>query len=158
MRKNIIQKLLYLFFLGSGLSLCSQNLTELSVVSYSDKPDYERVHVHKLKISNNSIVEKEYRFSINNVPCKNQEKIETILEYSLLDEKKKPLIKALKVLSKRSKILYLKITKPYNIKLGSWNCIELLVNDLQEQVSLQKKAPSSKINIKTDIPNQSNDN
>ncbi|MDO6675023.1 hypothetical protein Q4517_05625 [Tenacibaculum sp. 1_MG-2023] len=158
MEKNTIQKLLYLLFLFSGLSLWSQGLTELSVISYSEKPDYERVHMHKLKISNNSAVEKEYRFSINSIPCKNQENIETVLEYSLLDEKMKPIIKALKVLPKRSKILYLKITKPYNIKLGSWNCIELLVNDLQEQVSLQKIAPSSKITIKTYTPNQSNDN
>lgn len=158
MKKNTIQKLLYLFFLFSGLALWSQGLTELSVISYSEKPDYERVHMHKLKISNNSAVEKEYRFSINSIPCKNQENIETVLEYSLLDEKKKPVIGAFKVLPKRSKALYLKITKPYNIKLGSWNCIEVLVNDLQEQMSIQKAAVSSKITIKTYTPNQSNDN
>ncbi|MGQ3679494.1 hypothetical protein [Tenacibaculum discolor] len=158
MKKNTIQKLLYLFFLFSGLTLWSQGLTELSVISHSEKPDYERVHIHKLKIKNNSSVEKRYRFSINNIPCKNQKNIETVLEYSLLDEKKKPITGVFKVLPKRSKALYLKITKPYNINLGSWNCVEFLVNDLQEQMSTQKAAVSSKIIIKTYIPNQSNDN
>lgn len=157
MIKKITLLVLAFIFLNIVTSV-SQN-TKLSVVSLSDKPDLEKEHVHKLQISNSSTKAKQYELHIDNIRCKKQQEVETILSYTLYDKNKNLLEKYITVPSKSNIVFYIKLTKPNNFKLDSWNCSEIQLQEISNTTQ-RKKSTSKKVIdrllLKTFMPDTKN--
>lgn len=100
--------------------MSSQNQVEVSLLKYSKAPNSQKEQLQKIQIENKTNQSVLYNVFVSSTLCKNKKSIETQLTYSLFDENMNSI--KINTTSNSKKVLYIKITKPHNSKLDSWNC------------------------------------
>ncbi|WBX72347.1 hypothetical protein [Tenacibaculum retecalamus] len=159
MEQKITLAISFLFF--NVFLMSSQSQVEISLLKYSEAPNSKKEQIHKIQIKNTSNETALYNIVVSNSLCKNQKNIETALEYSLFDENMLSIKNVISIASNSKKTLHIKITKPYNAKLDSWNCSQIEVYKNQSSSfknSSAKTSSSVKLTLKTFIPNTKNYN
>ena len=159
MEQKITLVLSFLFF--NVFLMNSQSQVEISLLKYSEAPNSKKEQIHKFQIKNTSNETALYNIVISNSLCKNKKNIETALEYSLFDENMIAIKNTINIASNSKKTLHIKITKPYNSKLDSWNCSQIEVYKNQSSSfknNSAKTSSSAKLTLKTFIPNTKNYN
>ena len=107
------------------LNVVGQNDFKLSVVKGTDKPNTESEHQYLINLENNSRSSTSFVFTTENVNCKeeNIEYVNLIQEVytSNLNER----VSSVTLSAGESYNFYVKIKRPLNTKLGSWNCTKI---------------------------------
>ncbi len=130
------------------LSTFGQQRLELSLKKDTDKPTSKTEHVYVIEVKNVSNNPGTFYLNANNISC-NQINISQVdLKQELLQinnlriESNRITLK-----SKESYEFIVKISRPLNTKLNTWNCTEITA------VSQDMRLSSNPLTIKTFIPN-----
>lgn len=142
----------FLFLCFTFLAVNGQSQLGLSIKSGSDAPNYEKEHLYLMEATNASGKAMSFSISIENKECQSLKKSElTELDHQLLDANKNG-IEQMTVQSGRSIEFYVKLSRPLNARLNTWNCTEIVA------VDQNGKPLSNAITIESLIPNPSNNN
>tara|TARA_R110002072_G_scaffold303002_2_gene491194 strand:+ start:2340 stop:2867 length:528 start_codon:yes stop_codon:yes gene_type:complete len=135
----------------------------LNVLQYSDKPNYEKEHVHVLILKNNSSLTSQYSISLFNDQCSdtNQYRLSNKKESNINAEisfdnlnKKSQVSDVVTVQPNKTLKIYLKIKQKISAKLDSWNCTTIRATRLSDNNSKKSKSNIyQSVIIKTFVPN-----
>ncbi|NMH89487.1 hypothetical protein [Flavivirga algicola] len=169
--KNKTTIALYSFLLLCCFSFCvsaQQNVFDLEIVNYSDKPDASVEHLHLLSLKNNSNKTSNFDLSSNEIACKAKYNDVISNKIGKIDSDEETLINTSSVtveiynrtLSKKvNKItlnpnesisFYVKTTRQNNTETGTWKCLKITANLIDNKN--HKKIGKSVI-IRSFIPN-----
>ena len=137
-----------------GVFLCQgQSQLKLSIKKGSDAPNYASEQLYLLELSNNGSTASNITISIKNIDCANIKKADqTDFNQVLLDKSKQKNLQQIVVQPGKSVEFYVKLTKPNNARLNTWNCTEIVAT------SSEGRTASNAITIESLIPNPNNDN
>lgn len=137
-----------------GVLFCQgQDQLKLSIKKGSDTPNYEKEHSYLLELSNMGNKPTPVTISTQNKPCSNIKKAEQIeFEQVLLDNNRQSRNQQMIVQPGKSVEFYIKLSRPNNAKLNTWNCTEVVAT------SNEGKPLSNAIVIESLIPNPNNNN
>jgi uncharacterized membrane protein len=144
------------------LSSFGQNNLELSLKKDTEAATTENVHVYVIEVKNVSNTTETFNLKAQNTPCKkdnvslskknnllvkaNNSEVKLIQE--LLQKNQSKLnSNSLTLRSGESREFNVKISRPSNTKLNTWNCTEIIAQ------SQNKGLSSNPLIIKTQIPN-----
>ncbi len=133
---------------------------EINIIKSSDKPNFEKEHIHVLELKNNSKFKSEYKLSLINDNClkSDSNKAESNInsQISFDNSYKNKIDNTISLEPNESVQINLKIQKKNNAKLDSWSCSLVSVTKLSNIKSKNTKSNISKsVTIKTFIPNPS---
>jgi len=147
MKINIIAVLLVTFCFNS---IFSQERLSLSLKVDTQKTVNETEHFYLMEIKNNSNTNSRFNISIDNTKCQNIESSKQVpLIQSALNKSKSQLINEISIEPGKSKEFYIKISRPNNTQLDTWNCSEVKV------LSKTGESQSNSVIIKSLIPDPS---
>ncbi len=137
-----------------GVLVCQgQNQLKLSIKKGSDAPNYETEHMYLLELSNSSSVASSVNISTKNKECSNVKKADqTEFQQVLLEKNQKSRIQQIVVQPGKTVEFYVKLSRPNNAKLNTWNCTEIVA------VSNEGRYLSNAVSIESLIPNPNNNN
>ncbi len=169
--KNKSTLTFYSFLLLCCYSICvnaQQNVFDLEIVNYSDKPDANVEHLHLLSLTNHSNKTMSFDLSSNEITCKAEYDDVVSNKIGKADDNKETLINTSsvtveiynKTLSKKinninlnaneSITFYVKTTRQNNTEIGTWKCFKIAANLLDDK-SYEKIGKS--VIIRSFIPN-----
>jgi len=157
--KYKITLIITVFFYNIFFTL-SQNNTTISLLKYSEKPNFKSTQTHKLEIKNTDSKTAFYTIKVINTSCKKEvNKLDVTLSYRLFNDKMNVIDNTIKVASKSKKVIYLELKKSNKTKLDTWYCSEINLYKSQNKSSKNiKKIVADKLLLKTFIPNPKNFN
>jgi uncharacterized membrane protein len=137
-----------------GVLLCQgQGQLKLSIKKGSDAPNFETEHLYLLELSNTGSSATNVNVSITNKECSNIKKVEqTELNQEILDRSKLNRLKNIVVQPGKTAEFYVKLSRPNNARLDTWNCTEIIA------MSTEGRAMSNSVTIESLIPNPNNNN
>ena len=144
MKINVIIVLLVCFSLQS---MFSQERLSLSLKLDTQKTVNESEHFYLMEITNKASTNLEFNISIENTKCKNVKAIKQVnLNQSMLNKDKSKGLDQINIKPGTSKEFYIKLSRPKNTKLDTWNCSEV------KAVSKTGESLSNSVLIKSLIP------
>ncbi|WP_298761378.1 hypothetical protein [uncultured Psychroserpens sp.] len=144
MKKIVITVLLACF---GFQSFFGQEQLRLSLKKDSDKTVNETEHFYLMEIKNNANKSIEFSISTENVACENVSAQKQVpLNQNTLNKQKSNTAKSMSIGAGETLEFYVKISRPKNTKLNTWNCSEV------KAISKTGKSLSNPIIIKSLIP------
>lgn len=142
----------FLFLCFASLFVHGQTQLELSIKKASDAISSVSEHLHLMEIKNLGRSTSDFNVAMVNKECQYIETTQqSILKNQLLDVNKNP-IDHISVTPGESVVFYIKLTRPFNTRLNTWNCTEIYAIDQNE------KPISNSVTIETLIPDPRNNN
>jgi len=141
------------FLMCIGTWFCQGQNLKLTIKQGSDAPNYETEHFYLLELSNTGSVTTNATISINNKECVNIKKIDqTDFASVSLEKNKQSKAQQITVQPGKSVEFLVKLSRPNNAKLNTWNCTEIVA------MSKDGIALSNAVTIESLIPNPNNNN
>lgn len=137
-----------------GVMVCQgQSQLKLSIKQGSDAPNSETEHMYLLELSNPSTKVSNVTISTTNKACVDVKKADqTDFNQVLLDKTSRGTLQQLVVQPGNSVEFYVKLTRPKDARLSTWNCTEIVAT------SVDGKPLSNPVTIESLIPNPNNNN
>ena len=176
--KNKSTLTLFTFFLSfsiclvaSAQKLKSNNDFTLSVLKYSDNPNFEKEHIHVLELKNNSMQISEYAIKLVTENCSEKKKYNSQsikstenelmnikTQMFLNDSNGKEMTGEVIQLNPNDTVkLYLKTQQNSNAVLDSWNCTNIVATKLlKNKIKSSSSKKSELVVIKTFVRNPNN--
>lgn len=130
----------------SSLLTFGQNDLKLTLVKKSDQPITEIERDFLFQIENNSRNDQTIILEATNLLCSDTGRaLQANLYHTFLKEDKNTVISSPNIKSGESLNFYLRISRPNNTKLNSWNCTKLIIKT-------DNNLESNSITIKTLVP------
>ncbi|SDH46862.1 hypothetical protein [Winogradskyella thalassocola] len=141
-----MKTIISIIFVGlSFLSSYGQDL-KLSIIQNSDEPDTAKEHFYLVKVTNTSRKATLFSVSAFNAKCSNEKSIETDFTQEILNNNKSLGDKEHTIKPNESMEVFVKLTKPKNSKLNSWNCTQV------NAISKNGDVISNTVSIESFIP------
>ncbi|GFZ94743.1 hypothetical protein GCM10011531_28090 [Aquaticitalea lipolytica] len=136
----------------STLSTFGQQSLSLKIINGSDKPNSETEHIYLLEVTNNSKSAVNFNISADDKSCSDTNLSQIEMKQEVLNSQKSKNIELTSIQPGRSFEFYIKISRPANAKLSTWNCTEV------KAVSDKGHIISNSIIIQSLIPDPNNFN
>ncbi|MEM5566033.1 hypothetical protein WNY78_13000 [Psychroserpens sp. AS72] len=133
------------FVLLTILSSYGQDL-KLSILKGTDKPNSEKEHLYLLGVTNTGNIKMSFSISAINKQCVDEKSSQIDLSHQIMNKYKATQADQLNLKPGESIEVYVKISRPLNAKLNSWNCTEI------KAISSNGNAVSNAIIIESLIP------
>jgi len=136
----------------STIGLSGQEDLSLKIIEGSDKPNSDSEHLYLLEATNNTKAEISFNILVANKPCNDSKLAQTELSQEVLNLHKSNRIDKMVVMPGDSLKFYVKLSRPADAKLNTWNCTEV------KAVSRKGSLISNLITIESLIPNPNDSN
>lgn len=125
----------------------SQERLSLSLKVDTQKTVNETEHFYLMEITNNANTSLQFKISIDNTKCQNiSSSKQVLLNQSTLKKNKSQVLNQISIEPETSIEFYIKISRPNNTQLDTWNCSEV------KAISKTGESLSNSVIIKSLIP------